>query len=504
MKTTTNQRQEKKLKKTPIILITILTLTTILVTPASATNTKSKTSNPPNLLLPKDGITIDDPTPTFKWTPENKAKNYRLLVYENLHDRKIIETSPEGLNNPNTENTIDIWMHMIRNAENTILIETQYVRYYDNPNDVNTSYIKLIKALKNAAIQGVKIKLLTPDPDLGIKFIAEHPNVHLKEDIKTHAKILIVDLKEAYVGSANWSGTGTVNLNREIGLYTTNEKLAESYGHIFNTGWTKAGGDEIDGTSLNEVHGVTLTGHGQNMPNEINTITKTETNMIQNAENQILAYYYYFSNSNTVDKYEEALIDAAERGVKVKLLFNTLKEDRRIRISHKNIETRIINLQGFRHAHPKMLIVDSRIAHLGSANWTGGSHEKQRREVGAKITHQKLVSHVTQIFYTDWNSDYITHPKNPEKHQIKPTTNLPIIDRTLNSDTSSYEIIEDLPDGKYYWKVETVNFTGENSSQARTFKIETPSYSTRKIMIIIIILGSSLAVGIYFLYRWKK
>ncbi len=240
------------------------------------------------------------------------------------------------------------------------------------------------------------------------------------------------------------------------------------------------------------------------MPKEINTITETETNMIQNAENQILAYYYYFSNSNPADEYEEALTDAAKRGVEVKLLFNTLKYDRREEIVHENIEIRIIDLHGFRHAHPKMLIVDNQKAHLGSANWTGGSHEKQRREVGAKITHQKLVSDMTQIFYTDWNSKYITHPKNPDKHPIEPSTNPPVIDKTLKSNTSSYEIFEELPDGKYYWKVETVNFTGENSTEIRTFKIKSPSYSTRKILIIMIILGSVLAVGVFFIYRWKK
>lgn len=376
-----------------------------------------------------------------------------LRIYENVESKRLVETSPPGLEIQKNERTFDTWVSMINSAENQILIETKYLRYYQKPNETNEEYMQLIDALKRSAIRGVEIKILSPKSDSQIYEISKHERITLKHDLNTHSKLLIQDTDNVYVGSANWSGTGTIGNNREIGLRINQEEVVEQYRYIFSEGWKEAGGDEItDGETMKD-RLVTPTVNGKGMPEDFKKISEIEMDLVRESENLIKGYYYYFSNSRELDKLEKKLLNAANRGVKVKLLVDILDKERRYRLEHENIVIREIEIPRFQHAHPKVLIIDGKYSHVSSANLTKSSRYGDRREIGALLKSPKIVSEIRYLFLKDWNSEFVDN-KGRENEEIK-TTELknPIFSSRINENFSEINLEEELSLGKYHWEV---------------------------------------------------
>ena len=491
-----------KIGKFSLCLFLIFSIILITASIGNAEKSISKSGTEFKLKYPSDGGIVQSNFPSFEWDRPKKIEKQKIQVFENIQGKRVIETPPEKIDNPKIKNTFELWKEMIEQADNSILIETKYIRYYRYSNEINTEYMELVEALQTSAVEGVEIKVLSPDSDEEIRKFSQHPRISLKESVDTHSKLLIVDTENMYLGSANWSGTGTVKKNREIGLHFSNEQIVRTYRKIFSTGWKKAGGSEIRNAALESPGKAVPTGRGAGMLEEVKSISQAELELIEKAENKVSGYYYHFSNSRALDDYERALMEAAERGVQIELLFDEISEERRVRLTHENIQIREINLGGFRHSHPKILIVDNRKAHICSANWTSGSHTGKGREIGAVIEYQKLVGTLSHLFYTDWNSEYIVGREESESYKIdRVCKNRPLVEESLNPEKSSYKIKKRLSEGDYYWKMMGTSQGEEIVSGPESFQIrkdENESLTWMKIILLGVILTT-----VVFLIYWK-
>ncbi len=237
------------------------------------------------------------------------------------------------------------------------------------------------------------------------------------DDLAIHAKYFIVDNRQVFVGSQNWSWTAIGN-NHELGLLIENEQIACSYTYIFESGWEAAGG-ETRGAEYWEADWIYPVASGPEMPHETTSTLVAIENLISSAQEDVKVFIYVFSTGAGV--LAAALTSAANRGVKVQLmtgadyyqsiwpeeaLYSLDFSDRlRVLASADNISVKSTYLGTDSHAHQKIIIADGERAYVGSANWTDSSLY-DRREVGVWFDDSTLASALSDSFDAYWNSEY--------------------------------------------------------------------------------------------------
>jgi cardiolipin synthase len=123
---------------------------------------------------------------------------------------------------------------LINSAHSTLLIEAE---------EMNDSDIE--QALVNAAQRGVHIEVILPSPQgssedsngAGIATIKQG-NLQVREDpqLYMHAKIIVVDGKEAFVGSENISAQ-SLDQNRELGIIVSDANVLSRLQTTFQKDW---------------------------------------------------------------------------------------------------------------------------------------------------------------------------------------------------------------------------------------------------------------------------
>lgn len=99
-------------------------------------------------------------------------------------------------------------------------------------------------ALAGAAARGVTVRVVLPratgraDPNAAGKdtLIAAHVQVHELADPYVHAKDVVVDGREAFVGSENLS-TASLDENREVGLLISDRAAVSTLEDVFSRDW---------------------------------------------------------------------------------------------------------------------------------------------------------------------------------------------------------------------------------------------------------------------------
>ena len=102
----------------------------------------------------------------------------------------------------------------------------------------------MIEALKNAASRGVSINIIMTYQSTWksafFKLIASGVHIHARPEkapLYIHAKMIVVDNNEAFVGSQNFSDT-SLNTNRELGILITKPSIIASLLATFGSDWT--------------------------------------------------------------------------------------------------------------------------------------------------------------------------------------------------------------------------------------------------------------------------
>ncbi len=329
---------------------------------------------------------------------------------------EIVETAPSTLDNPNIENTPDVWRGLVENASQTIDMEIYTIyRYTSGP------IYEFHDAIYDAAARGVKVRMLIDNEiyqDLDaddrnhLNQFDNHENIEVRQfSNPMHSKVIIVDNEAAYVGSANQSYNAMTN-DREIGLLIHSADIAKALTTIFEAGWT---GDENqpgfeNGWTIQWIYPVATP---IEVPSWVADTEDTIVGLINSAQTTVRVPVYVFSGYSAL---KNAVENAAARGVSVQLMVDayygpneypflkTLDEN-------PNIEIKTLDL-GSAVAHPKVVIVDGKRAYVGSANWSGTSMTS-RREIGIAFEDRTLASALEEIFRTDWNSRYADWVKEP-------------------------------------------------------------------------------------------
>jgi len=360
--------------------------------------------------------------------------------------------SETTLDNPNIADVGEVWLEAIRSARQTI----DFSHYYAITAP-NTTLEKVVDVLKEAAQRGVKIRFIVDasmnrDDNAALPaLLATFPNLELRFiDYKQiiggvqHAKYFIVDGKTAFFGSQNFDWRSLEEI-AEMGARMTVPELVRPLIEIFEIDWQLA----QDPTATPQINQT-------NCPAPVTTAYRGETievvsalspkglipcedalwdlpmilSLIDHATQaidiQLLNYATTNYDKTTFFEIDEALIRAAERGVRVRLLVSDwstrskyLQDLQRLeRID--NIETRMITIpehsSGFvpysRTIHSKFMVVDDNAAWLGTSNWSG-DYFYQSRNVGIVVKGERFNRDLKQSFEHYWSSDY-AHAVDPD------------------------------------------------------------------------------------------
>lgn len=352
------------------------------------------------------------------------------------------ETTMEGSHLPRTQ---DVWLNMINNAKSTLDIGMFYIA-----NKKGEALEPVLDAIKNAAARGVKVRVLidssfysgsekSADELMGINNITV-AKISFKNSGGgiMHAKYMIADGRDLYTGSANMDWRALDHIH-ELGIRVKNRKLAKNFEAIFNYDWNNSdiGRNTIkENISFDEIINVynELSIRTKNygsitlfpcfspigrMPEGFSNEREELVNIINNAKRSLHIQMYAYNTRDEFTDIDKALRNAAERGVKIKIIFSNwairkgATEVIQDLTKVPNIEVKFSAIPehstGFipyaRVEHCKYFVADNNISWVSSANWERGYFYGSRNAT-LVIDNRNVNKALKKIFMTDWNSKY--------------------------------------------------------------------------------------------------
>lgn len=259
----------------------------------------------------------------------------------------------------------------------------------------------IINALEDAAARGVDVRVMLDPHPYGFSAVSVQQTieelaasgVHAQASdpayYYTHAKFLLVDGATLYVLTANLSRSGlggsSSGANREYGVITTNAQDVAEARAIFAADWSHAPTPALTDPRL-VVSPVNARG------------TLTALIASAHASLDIEDEEMYDTSS------EDALIAAAQRGVKVEVVLPPPSggggNDADVsRLLSGGVH---VDYLGAPYVHAKLLIADGTIAFTGSENFSATSLD-QNRELGIIVSDPHALATLGATFAQDWS-----------------------------------------------------------------------------------------------------
>lgn len=373
---------------------------------------------------------------------------------------ELVQTSPAEtvLRNPDLRDPVTVWSEMFDNAKKDIVIGQFYA--VTKP---GSAFEKVVERLTAAGQRGVKIRFLIDQKGVGLsepatlERLKAIPNLELRIlDFSKltgngiiHAKYLVVDGKEAFIGSQNFDWRAFEHIH-ETGLRITDAKIVGEVLAVFNQDW-RAQGLLAKGGKVPEVNKkVVAADYRQDAyllasPNKYNTrgIGDSESGLpalLADAKTevrvQLLDYAPVSYGPNGTRPYyaviDNAVRAAANRGVKVKLMVSNWNLEMPAQAYLKslavlpNVEIRVVTLpmssSGFipfaRVIHSKTMVIDNQVAWVGTSNWAGGYMDLSRN-FEVVMRNEKMAERLAATQEQIWTSPY-AQPLNINKQYPKP------------------------------------------------------------------------------------
>jgi len=354
-----------------------------------------------------------------------------------LGETRPIETS---LGDPTLSAAVDTWIAMIQGARRTLDLEHFYLSR--KPGEVLDP---VLDEVGKAAARGVKVRLLLdagmhrtyPQPADSLGTLANLStrliDYHRLAGGVQHAKFMIVDGREAWLGSQNMDWRSLSHIH-ELGARVRLQQVALAFEDVFETDWAAA-----DTT----VRPVPVDKHPAKWP-----LTFTQDGVrgdlwaaasprrmtpaslpwdrdlllarLNEARHEIVAQVLTYGTGGRGEAdstLQQALIDAAARGVQVKLIVSDWEiggrgeADLRALASHPNVQVKISQVpdwsRGYipfaRVEHCKYMVADTTWLWLGTSNWEP-SYFTATRNVGITVHHAPLAQRARGIFDASWNA----------------------------------------------------------------------------------------------------
>jgi len=396
---------------------------------------------------------------------------YRLFIFLALFSQyifsqqnfeiELVESVPVEtiLDNPEIRNSQEVWLEMINSAKRTLEIEQFYIS-----NEKGEPLDTILNAIVAAANRGVEVRIIVDAgmydtyPAEASWLDAQSYNIEVRKfDVKSitggiqHSKYFIVDGEEIFLGSQNFDWRSLKHIH-ELGVRLKHKNCITIFQEIFNYDWCYIG--SIDNCSFVQPYGnrCTIFNHLKYGLLDIyavyssisifndnilyarkhnNYFKKSDLfeytdciniiNMIDSSKSEITLQFLSY-NVKYKDEYwsevDSALINASERGVKVKLIISDWNLSRSATdhfielISNPNIEIKYTEIPEYsggyipfaRVEHCKFITADS-VCWIGTSNMSKDYFYKSRN-VGVVVENGKFTQRVRDIFYKSWNSEY--------------------------------------------------------------------------------------------------
>ena len=351
---------------------------------------------------------------------------------------------------------------------------------------------QLLDAIKSAIARGVKVRVFLEGEPVGglidqgkyvaqeivnaggqVRFIiSDTANGIYKRYRFDHAKYAIVDGNRVFSQSENFKSSGVpVNSNygnRGWGVIVNDASTASFFTNVFNGDWNTASKDSFPFTATDTRYGAptagfvpdtsaptsTYAGGFKNKPitGEFNVtpIFAPDSTFLQQtsiiglarqAQKQLLIEQLYINKywgsgstgsvTTTPDVYLEEVINAARRGVQVRILLDsafldaTDPRDNQYTVQyvndiaateHLDMQAKLIDLPtlGLEKVHNKGVIVDGQKVLVSSINWSENSPENNR-EAGIIVDNTEVSAYYEPLFWYDWTAGAQTWSPNEAK-----------------------------------------------------------------------------------------
>jgi phosphatidylserine/phosphatidylglycerophosphate/cardiolipin synthase-like enzyme len=212
----------------------------------------------------------------------------------------------------------------------------------------------------------------------------------------THSKTFLIDRKLLFVSTMNF--VGHFDNMRDFGLFTTDQDMIREWLTIFQT--------DLQNSQAN-----TSVTPPLNNPNLVISPVNSEQKIIDLINVSRASIHGTVENlgSNNVIM---ALANASKRGVKIRLItpecdLNTnplFNYPALYTLAKSGVENRLMptpSTPQTPYMHAKTLVIDSRVAFLGSENFSFNSLS-QAREIGVVFSSPNLVLGLDNVFGQDW------------------------------------------------------------------------------------------------------
>lgn len=408
----------------------------------------------------------------------NSLKYERTGVCTDRCRLEFVESIPVGMSLvPRYKSTYEAWSSLLENATKSIDLVALYWNLRDNDNHSSSLQGRnIFEKIMEKGRQGVKIRIAQNSPGNGLSV---DDSTYLQErglsDVRTlnftnlfgsgvlHTKFWIVDRKNIYIGSSNMDWKSLTQV-KELGVMITNcSCLALELGKIFSIYWRVGTDGAVPSiwpvnlrTKFNSHTPINLSFDSgpalsfiSNSPSEFNTKGREHDLSaiifcMQHAAKFIRvsvmdylpATIYLGQNNSFWPPIDNAIRDAAFRGVRVELLFSHWEHSKRemvyylrslIAINealpyHHRRKRGIISIKLFRVPnssekipftrvnHSKYMVTDKAV-YVGTSNWTGDYFNSTAGvgiivERASSSGNNSIVAELDKIFERDWNSHY--------------------------------------------------------------------------------------------------
>jgi phosphatidylserine/phosphatidylglycerophosphate/cardiolipin synthase-like enzyme len=361
---------------------------------------------------------------------------------------ELVESVPieTGLGLPDLRDTPEVWREMIAGARRSIDIGAFYLSARP---DAPGALEPILQELERAAGRGVQLRVLS---DAG--FYRTYPEVvdrlaalpgaearrldaHSLWGGVLHAKYLLVDGREFFVGSQNWDWRALEHI-RELGVRIRCPEQAEQLARIFDLDWALAAGQtpgvatsfDSSGSSVSlSYRGTPVTSRlaasppqalPQGIPWDEPLLVETIDAARDTLRLQLLTYSPRDHDGSYYDVLDTALRRAAARGVVVHIVLANWAKRRSMLpwvqslAAVPGIAIRFSNLPEWsgghipyaRVEHAKYLAVDRTKSWVGTSNWSR-DYFHESRNLSIFVQGEAFTGDLIRFFDRGWNAPHM-------------------------------------------------------------------------------------------------
>ncbi|WP_193568408.1 phospholipase D-like domain-containing protein [Oleiagrimonas citrea] len=372
---------------------------------------------------------------------------------------QIVESVPEATNYgaPGVPRTQAVWLDMIHSAHKRIDVAAFYLA-----NKPGSALAPVLDAVIARARDGVKVRFLLDRTFMkysrdSVDRLRKVKNIEVRVlpmDALTggvlHAKYMVVDGREVFVGSANWDWRALTQIH-EIGARIRNARFARTFEASFDFDWHAAAHPDMpklakraerslpfapvtaaDPVTLHDNSGEALSAFPafsppSLIPHGVSAEQPALVRMIHDARHVLrvqvmtLTAIRQYGPKGWWTPVDAALRDAAARGVDVRIIVAdwALREPMQAYLKSlavlPHITVKFSHLppspQGFidyaRVEHAKYAVADDRSVYIGTGNW-GWSYFNNTVDASVFAHGAGPAKTLIGIFDHDWSGPYVT------------------------------------------------------------------------------------------------